>query len=175
MQTEDKLIQMPCCPAIYHTMCYLQAYHSYGVMRCFTCNTHIVGPYNSYGQSLPVTTPEPTPEFLAAAKELKKAFAEKNKQLKAVNQIVRTTHASFKQTSAEAVSTLKGMKKSAIASIQHTEQWRSYMRTVRRARALRAKFESEFDPNGVVIRSIVSTWRGMYPMYSIRRKFRFRL
>jgi hypothetical protein len=180
LQAEDKVIQMPCCPAIYHTMCYLQrsAYHNYGIMSCFTCNTHVVGTYNSYGQSPPIT-PEPTPEFLAAAKELKKAFAEKNKGLKAVNQLVRTTHATFKQNSAEAVASLKALKKNAIASIQQTPQWRSYMSSMRRARALRDKFQREFDPDRQVIGTIVPArnllWRGMYPMHGIHRKFRFRL
>jgi len=176
-QVDDKTIQMPCCPAICHTICYFQSITVSQITTCIFCAT-LLAPHPSatfYDSGPETDAPNETPEFIADARALKKTVAAEKKALTGLRQIIREAARTFNAQAAPLIASLKGAKREAILGAKLTEEWRTCVSTTRRTTASINRFMKKYNVGRWFLRSRRMISWSASPMGIVRRKFRIRI
>ena len=171
MGPNDSVTQMFCCATTYHTRCYLNQMFHFFQNDCMSCGTVLIQTQPS--ASSVAVEPPVTAEFCADIRVVKKANAEKNKQMLALRRVVNHAATSFRLQVAPLLASLKAMKREAIMTLKHSEGWKMGMSASRRAKVAVNRFAKKYSLDnralcelGIIKR--YSYWRSR-PSYMLRR------
>ena len=180
MEPDNRIIQMPCCPAEYHTQCYINHLSLYYHANCLNCGTVFFNVHGMpAGTAETAETDQSSPEFRAAVRNVKKANTARNKALTALKRSVNEVALGFKAQSAPLIASLTAMKREAMAAVKLTDNWRTGTTAVRRASTLLTRFVKKYsvDHSSLGNLDLRQRWCHRYnnPIWLLRRKFRIKI